>query len=172
MARQTIRLFNQFTSGVRVVRAVLDDKTKVFYADGKATESDDVYLENENELLYTNTQKKEMIFKLYESGLLSDDSGRLRPATKEKVLALLGYKDLDYQKGIARLQEEKAQGENQAMLGGEVEVDEIDDHSIHSDEHTRYFLSEHLSLTKEQKQNFYKHIKMHKDAMNKEIGEN
>ena len=58
------------------------------------------------------------------------------------------------------------------MLKKNIEVDEIDDHSIHIDEHTRYFLSEHLSLTKEQKQNFYSHIKMHKETMKKEIGEN
>ncbi len=173
VSKQMIRLYSQFSAGIRVIKT--EDqykKTKILYIDKSSTQSDDVYLDNENELLYTNTQKKEMIFKLYESGLLSDESGRLRPATKEKVLTLLGYKDLDYQKGIARLQEEKAQGENQTMLGEEIEVDEIDDHAIHVDEHTRYFLSEHLLLKKEQKQNFYKHIKMHKDSMNKEIGEN
>ncbi len=173
VSKQMIRLYSQFSAGIRAIKTEDKfNKTKIIYIDKSCTQSDDVYLDNENELLYTTSQKKDMIFKLYASGLLSDDSGRLRPATKEKVLTLLGYKDLDYQKGIARLQEEKAQGENENMRKGNVEVDEIDDHSIHIDEHTRYFLSEHLSLTKEQKQNFYSHIKMHKEAMKKEIGEN
>ena len=173
VSKQMIRLYSQFSAGIRVIKTEDHfNKTKILYVDKSSTESDDVYLDNENELLYTNTQKKDMIFKLYESGLLSDDNGKLRPATKEKVLSLLGYKELDYQKGIARLQEEKAQSENDLLLKGKVEVDEIDDHAIHIDEHTRYFLSEHLSLKKEQKQNFYLHIKAHKSAIKNETGEN
>lgn len=168
VSKHMIRLYSQFSAGIRAIKTQDQfNKTKIIYVDKSSTQSDDVYLDNENELLYTNNQKKNMIFKLYESGLLSDENGRLRPSTKEKVLSLLGYKDLDYQKGLARLQEEKAQSENDLMLKSNVEVDEIDDHAIHSDEHTRYFLSEHTSLNKEQKQNFYKHIKTHKDAMNK-----
>ena len=173
VSKHMIRLYSQFSAGIRVIKTQDHfNKTKVLYVDKSSTQSDDVYLDNENELLYTNTQKKDMIFKLYESGLLSDDNGKLRPATKEKVLSLLGYKELDYQKGLSRLQEEKAQSENDLLLKGKVEVDEIDDNSIHIDEHTRYFLSEHLSLKKEQKQNFYLHIKAHKNSIKTEIGEN
>lgn len=97
IAKHAIRLYAQFSAGVRAVK-VRDsfNKTKVVYADKSAVNTDEVYLENENELLYSHSQKKEMIFKLYQSGLLTDESGRLRPATKEKVLSLLGYKDLDY----------------------------------------------------------------------------
>ncbi len=173
VAKHMIRLYSQFSANMRAIKTEDKfNKTRILYVDKSCTQSDDVYLDNENELLYTNTQKKDMIFKLYQSGLLSDDNGKLRPATKEKVLSLLGYKELDYQKGLARLQEEKAQEENEIILKKELEVDEIDDHEIHIDEHTRYVLSEHLSLKKEQKERFYSHIKLHKDAINKEIGEN
>ncbi len=172
VSKQMIRLYSQFSAGMRAVKT--EDqfkKTRILYIDKSSTQSDDVYLDNENELLYTNRQKKDMIFKLYESGLLSDDNGKMRPATKEKVLSLLGYKELDYQKGLARLQEEKAQRENEIMLAKEVGVDEVDDHAIHKDEHIRYVLSEHLSLSEAQRQKFYAHIKAHNDAINKEIGD-
>lgn len=173
VSKQMIRLYSQFSSGIRAIKTEDKfNKIKILYVDKSSTQSDDVYLDNENELLYTNTQKKEMIFKLYQSGLLSDENGKLRPATKEKVLSLLGYKELDYQKGLARLQEEKAQQENDVMLTKDVEIDEIDDHEIHIDEHTRFVLSEHMSLSKDKKQRFYSHIKAHKDAIKIETGEN
>ncbi|MBE5749296.1 MAG: hypothetical protein E7346_00335 [Clostridiales bacterium] len=170
IAKQTIRLFSQFTEGVRAVRySDENNKTKVFYADERAVKSDDVYLENENELLYTHSQKKDMIFKLYESGLLTDEQGKLRTATKEKILSLLGYKDLDYQKGIARLQEEKAQRENERALKEEIFVEEIDDDLIHVDEHVRYVLSEYNVLDDQQKTRFYTHIKEHKERAKESV---
>lgn len=172
IARQTIRLFAQFTVGGRTVRTE-DDRGKLatYYADERAIGCDDVYLESENELLYTHSQKKDMIFRLYQSGLLTDEEGNLRKVTKEKILSLLGYKDLDYQKGMARLQEEKAQGENERIKREDVPVEEIDDDGIHSDEHTRFVLCEYGDLTEEQKRRFYAHIKAHKDRINLNKGE-
>lgn len=166
IARQTIRLFAQFTVGTRAVKYQDDrGKTKTYYADERAVKSDDVYLESENELLYTHAQKKEMIFKLYESGLLLDDEGKLRSSIKEKVLSLLGYKDLDYQNGTARLQEEKAQDENERLINEALDIDEIDDDGIHVDEHTRYVLCEYKTMTDEQKERFYVHISAHKQRI-------
>ncbi len=172
ISKQMIRLYYQFSAGVRAIN-IQDEfnKTKILYLDKSAVNSDDVYLENENELLYTNRQKKEMIFKLYESGLLTDEDGKLRPSIKEKVLSLLGYKELDYQKGLSRLQEEKAQKENESLRKENVLVDEIDDDSIHIDEHVRYVLSEFASLKEEQKQKFYDHIKAHKQRIKNDNGE-
>ena len=167
IARQTIRMYAQFTEGVRTVK-YLDgaNKIRVAYADERAVNSDDVYLESENELLTTHNQKKQMVFKLYESGLLTDETGKLRPSTKEKILSLLGYKDLDYQKGVSRLQEEKAEQENERMRKEQVAIEEIDDDPIHVDEHVRYVLSEYKSLNEEQKQRYYKHLREHRERIN------
>ena len=168
VAKKIIRLYAQFSDGVRAISVRgRNNKTKVLYADGSTINSDDVYLESENELLYTESQRKEIVFKLYSSGLLSDENGKLRPATKEKVLALLGYKELDYQKGLAHLQEEKAQSENEDLRSKDVGVDEIDDHAVHIDEHIRYVLSEYKSLSEEQKQRYYAHISLHKNKENR-----
>jgi hypothetical protein len=166
IARQTIRLFAQFTANTRLIKYQDErGRTKTIYADERTVKSDDVYLESENELLYTNTQKKNMIFKLYESGLLQDEEGKLRSSIKEKVLSLLGYKELDYQKGTARLQEEKAQEENERLVKEEVNIDEIDDDGIHVDEHTRFVLCEYKTMTDEQKSRFYSHISAHKQRI-------
>ncbi len=168
IARHIIRLYAQFMADIKAVKYQDSfDKTRFFYADRNAVLSDDVYLENENELLYTTNQKKEIIFKLYSSGLLNDDKGKLRPSTKEKVLTLLGYKDLDYRKGLSRLQEEKAVGENEQIKLVGLDIEEIDDDSIHVDEHTRYVLSEYDDLSDEQKQRIYAHIKAHRERMEK-----
>ena len=164
VSKQIIRLYAQFSAGYRAV-SYQDEfkKTRVVYADKRAASSDDVYLESENELLYTNRQKKEMIFKLYESGLLSDDGGKMRSVTKEKVLSLLGYKDLDYQKGLSRLHEEKAQEENDRLITETFAPDGIDDHDIHIDEHTRFVLCEYKTMNEQTKERFYQHITMHKE---------
>ncbi len=166
ISKHILRLYSQFISGVKPIKVLTEfNRTKILYADNKTANSDDVYLESENELLYTPSQKKEMIFKLYNSGLLLDEDGNLRPSTKEKVLALLGYKELDYQKGLARLHEEKAQSENEKIKNKMVEVDELDEHSIHADEHVRYFLSEYESLTLKEKENLFYHVKQHKERI-------
>ena len=166
IARLCLRLYAQFTAGCRAIKYLDEfDRTRVIYADGNAAASDDVYAETENELLYTPSQKKNMIFKLYESGLLSDDDGKLRPATKEKVLSLLGYKDLDYHKGLARLHEEKAQGENERIKKEGLHVDVIDDHEVHIDEHTRYFLSEYEDFSDDEKARLINHIDEHKKSL-------
>lgn len=173
VAKMIVRLYAQFTEGVRAVRGQDEFfKTRVYYVDERAISSDDVYLDSENELFYTHSQKKEMIFKLFSSGLLFDEDGVLRPSTKEKVLSLLGYKDLDYQKGLSRLQEEKAQWENEKIRKVETGIEEIDDDTIHVDEHVRYVLSEYADMSKEEKQRFYNHIALHKERIKKIKGEN
>ncbi len=166
IAKQVIRLYGQFTVGLRTVKdSEKGNKTKIYYADENAVNSDDVYLEDENELLSTYSQKKDMIFKLYQSGLLTDEEGKLRASTKEKILGLLGYKELDYQKGVAKLQEEKAQKENERILKEIVEVEIIDDHVIHVDEHTRFILSEYDRMSQSERQRCFDHVKQHKDQM-------
>ncbi|MBQ3116190.1 MAG: hypothetical protein IJC07_04100 [Clostridia bacterium] len=165
-AKQTIRLYGQFMVGLTAVRYHdKGDKVRVFYAGKDDFQADDVYLESENELMYSTAQKREMVFKLYSSGLLHDENGKLRVVVKEKLLGLLGYKDLDYQKGVSRLQEEKALSENEKMRKVDVAVEEIDDHSIHVDEHVRYVLCEYESLLEEQKQRYYAHIRAHKEQI-------
>ena len=163
-AKMVLRLFKQFSTGVKAVKGIDGfGRERVYYADKSAYLSDDVYLESENELLYTARQKKNVVFQLYESGLLFNENGKLDAAIKEKVLSLLGYKDLDSQKGLARLQEEKAAKENEKIRKGKkVVCEEIDDHDIHVNEHKKYVLSEYDELTDSERARFSEHIAEHK----------
>jgi hypothetical protein len=115
--------------------------------------------------LYTPSQRKELILKLFESGLLATEDGKISNKTKEKVLNLLGYAELDGGQGICALHEEKAEKENQKLLVGEVLVDQFDDHKIHALEHTRYVLTEYEDLDETQKSRISKHIKSHEEAI-------
>ena len=63
------------------------------------------------------------------------------------------------------MQEEKAQRENETLKTCAVLTEEIDEHSIHVDEHVRYVLSEYQDLNETNKQNFFNHIKEHKEKL-------
>lgn len=166
IAKQVIRLYTQFVSGIRAIRYQdKGGKIQTVYADKKVFASDDVYLDTENELLYSHSQKKDMILRLYDSGLLQDEQGKIRPSVREKLLTLLGYKELDYSKGLCKLQEEKAQAENEEIRKKGKEIEEIDDHVIHVDEHVRYALCEYSTLTSEEKQRILAHVKAHKEKI-------
>ncbi len=173
-AKQALRLYTQFTAGIRAV--LFSDKAgklRTYYVDKTALNSDDVYLSNENELLYSRRQKRETVMALYSSGLLTDDAGVLRPAVKEKLLSLFGFNELDYRKGISRLQEQKAQQENEVIRAKGLNIEEIDDDAIHEDEHTRYVLSEYDELSEEEKGRLFAHIKAHRERSKNNIkGEN
>ena len=129
-----------------------------------------LYLEKKcSYLCFAPNKKKEMVFKLFESGLLNDENGKIRPSVKEKVLELLGHKELDYNSGISRLQEEKAVKENQRLKTESVKVEEIDDNEIHIAEHTRYVLSEYEDLGETERARYFEHIAKHKEKINTAI---
>lgn len=166
VARQILRLYATFIKGVKIVKSIGDNgKVKMYYLDKSVAYSDDLYLASENELQYTEQKKREMVFKLFESGLLNDENGKIRLSVKEKVLELLGHKELDYNSGISRLQEEKAVKENQKLKTDCVKVDEIDDNEIHIAEHTRFVLSEYETLSETERARYLEHIAKHKEKI-------
>ncbi len=168
VARHVIRLYAQFLSGVKMVKYKDDtDKTHVYYLDAKAVNSDETYLRGTNELMESVAQKREMVLSLYEKGLFNDDNGNLRAEIKEKILNILGFQDLDYQKGLSRLQVKKATNENAILRKKGGEIEEIDDDVIHIEEHTRYVFSEYDELSHEEKERLFTHIKKHKERLNK-----
>ena len=169
IAKHILRLYRQFVRGVRTVKEVDSfSQVKMYYVDQKSMTSDDVVLESENELLLTPLQKKEAIMSLYQSGLLNSKDGSIKSTVKEKVIKLLGYKELTAESGITALHEQKAESENQLIKQSETGCEDADDHDIHIECHTRYLLAEYEHLTKEQKDNVLWHIRAHKDEIIKE----
>lgn len=163
IGRQVIRLYAQFLSGVKMVRFKDEtDKVHVFYLDNDAVNSDEVYLKTENQLKESEVKRKNMIIELYEKGLFNDNDGKVRDEIKEKLLSALGLTDFDYQKGLPRLQSEKANRENAIIRKRPLPIEEIDDDKIHVEQHTRYIFSEYDELSKEEKQRLLEHVKEHK----------
>lgn len=163
ISKHIIRLYGQFINQCKLVKTSDKfSKLKYTYIDKDTLSSDDVYCENENELLYSDAQKKNFIYSLLQSGLLNDENDKISEKSKSKVLSVLGYDDLDGKKGIYNLQEEKAQRENKLLRTHCVSVEEIDDDEVHINEHTRYVLGEYTELDEQAKQRFFEHIKAHK----------
>ena len=162
-AEKILRLYRQFITGVRAIRDVTDEeKMKFFYVDKKAVASDEVYLISDNELFYSPAEKREMMLKLYSSGILTGEDGAVPAAVKERLLSGLGYRDLSAGRGICALQQDKASWENPYIKAEKVEPEIVDDDSVHIEEHTRYYLSEIENMLKSERENVLYHIGRHK----------
>jgi hypothetical protein len=167
LAKHVIRLYSQFSSGIRTVKYYdAFNKTRIGYVNSELVRSDDVFIKGDSEFLYSEVQRKELIYKLVSSGILNDQQGNVSPIVKSKLLDLMGYGELDYTNGLTRLQQEKAQMENEKMRSSALEIEEIDDHNIHVDEHVKYVLSEYAELDEKTKIRYFEHVKSHKQFIN------
>ena len=138
---------------------------KAFYFNSADITYDDIAFDTENELNQTPAQKKNAVLQMLQSGLLSDDSGKISARNKSKILEILGYGSLDNAQDINNLHRNKAERENIDMLKKDAVVEGYDDHLIHIDEHTRRVLEYDVEgeNDKEFKSRLQKHIEEHKN---------
>lgn len=168
VAVQLMRLYRQFTAGAKaIVSDTEKGKVSVEYVAG-AEINDDVVIENENELLYGEARKKEMLLDMYKSGIFTDGEGKLNAEIKEKILSLLGYGELAGDDGLRSLHAAKAKNENGKLVKKELSADGYDDHGVHIEEHVRYVLGEDGSLDAKARAYFAKHIAEHKKYLSAE----
>lgn len=163
IGKQILRLFKQFASEQRIMRfADLSKKVNLFYFKSSDISSDDVVFDTENELAYTPAQKKNAVFEMLQTGLLTDGNGQINQRTKVKILEILGYGTLDNTQDISNLHRAKAEKENIEMSNQEKQVETYDDHLIHVEEHTRFLLSiDNSSKVIKGKENIIKHLNEH-----------
>jgi hypothetical protein len=170
VARQILRLYRQFAGTARLMTLTGENKkTQVYYFNAANLAVNDVQFESQE--ASTAEEKREVLLKLYDAGLLSDDNGKITAENKNRILEAFGFGSYENAKDISALHVSKANEENLDMNGGEVTVDEYDDHSIHIAEHTRYLLSaewKRKSNKEKLKQRYLAHIKTHKEAIKKE----
>ena len=175
IGRQILKLYKQFASAKRICKIIgQDGSVEMFYFENSDIGTDDVVLETANEIGDTLAQKRNMIFKLLEAGLLSDENGKISNRVRSKTLEMLGYGIWEAQNDIAELHMRKAGKENLSMLQGNTEeVLSIDDHKLHLDEHIAFMLGGEYEKYKHDehiKQLFLNHINEHKKMI--EQGEN
>ena len=175
IGRQILKLYKQFASAKRICKIIgQDGSVEMFYFENSDIGTDDVVLETANEIGDTLAQKRNMIFKLLEAGLLSDENGKISNRVRSKTLEMLGYGIWEAQNDIAELHMRKAGKENLSMLQSNTEeVLSIDDHKLHLDEHIAFMLGGEYEKYKHDehiKQLFLNHINEHKKMI--EQGEN
>lgn len=168
IGNQILKLYKQFAKTTRICKLIgADGSVEMFYFKNSDIGTDDVVLETANEIGDTLAQKRSMIFKLLDAGLLADESGKISNRVRSKTLEMLGYGTWETQNDIGELHMRKAGKENLALIQNiEQEVLPIDDHKLHIDEHIAFMLgAEYEKVAKQNgkiKQIFLEHIQAHK----------
>ena len=143
IGRQVLRLYKQFASAKRLGKVVdQNGEIELFYWNNSDISSDDVVLDTTNEANETLSQKREMVFKLLNAGLLADENGNMSSVTKQKVLDMIGFGVWQDAGDIVDLHKKKAGRENIEMYSQkEVVLLPIDDDDVHIKTHTSFLLS-------------------------------
>lgn len=162
-----IRLYKQFAKKVRLGK--INDSNnimQIFYWNNSDLTSDDVIFEYDNELENSTENLKSLILSLYDKGLLSDENGKTSSDAKHKILEMLGFKNWEYYDDLIENHKSRAHKENLQLLKLDSPLD-IDEHSIHIVEHTKFLISDQSSnVDNDFKEKLLKHIKEHKQKQN------
>jgi len=132
----------------------------------------DIEYTTENELLYTDEMQKQRFTELYNMGMFTDENGRIPEQVKHIAIeaAKIGnYKNI---LSVNTLQIQYAQRENTLFERGILpEMTELDNDSIHYEEHMKYALQMNFTVLKMKKpelaEAFIRHIQAHKQNMEK-----
>ncbi len=165
-----LRLYKQFASQPRLLRYVGEDgEVEVLSWSASDIGCDDVVFDTENELNSSVASRQNMVFELLRSGLLFDENGKLSDSMRYKILDVMGYGGWEVTHDYAKLHHTRAQKENAFVTKKALEVNEMDDHEIHIEEHSRFCLSgEFENLCKKDcglKEKLIGHIREHKQFM-------
>ncbi len=166
IAKQMLRLYRQFATEKRMMRASGEGKkVEIVYFQASDISSDDVVFDTENELSSTPAQKKSLVLDLLNTGLLTDENGRIDNRMRAKLLEILGFGGIESAQDLMTLHIAKASEENLGLFKKEISPDEYDDHDVHVSEHVRFMLSGEFDGKEDVesiKQRFVQHVRMHK----------
>ena len=173
VGRQILRLYRQFAGSARLMTLTGEDrKTQVHYFNAAELSVSDVQFETQEST--TPEEKRAVILRLYEAGLLQDENGQISQENKTRVLEAFGFGSYENAKDISALHIAKAGEENLEMREKDVETDSFDDHGLHIIEHTRYLLSAEFKRARDKetlKKRYAEHIEAHKRAQSVQAGE-
>lgn len=171
IAKQILRLYKQFATFPRLIKIVGENgDLDVVYFKGNDISSDDVQFDTDNESNDTLSQRRNMIFTLLDKGLLTDENGNITKSMKAKIMENLGFGVWDTSVDLSDLHIKNADTENSKMNEAvEVDVKEIDDHSLHINQHISYMLKVVYAgdVNKKVEEIFLKHIRAHREALKK-----
>ena len=167
IGRQTLRMYRQFGGTARLVTMTGENKkTQAYYFNAADLAVNDVQFETQESV--SSEEKKETILRLFEAGLLTGEDGTLTTENKNRILDAFGFGSFENARDISALHIAKASEENLELKGGEISVDEYDEHALHITEHTRFLLSDEFKRStrrEELKKRYVAHIDAHKKAL-------
>ncbi len=169
ISKHILRLYKQFINGKTSSKLISNNgNIEMFYWNKSDINSDDVVFETENELNESLAQKRNMIFEIFNSGLLHDENGKLNNSVRYKLLEQLGLGIWENTQDIKTLQIKRADKENLQLLDTH-NIDmprEIDNHDLHINEHTCFMLSDEFEKASKRNPKIEKlmleHIRQHK----------
>lgn len=168
LAKFILKLYKQFALFPRLAKIVgQSGGVEMFYFSSSDITSDDITLSAQSDNLSSPAQKREMVFRLLENGILENEEGKLTNRMKTKILEMLGMGVWENAQDLNELHIKKAGNENLKMLDGvSCKVMEIDDHKLHINEHIAFMLGqdyENARIKNEKLEEIYlEHIRAHK----------
>ena len=170
IAKHILRLYKQYAVLPHTTRLVGENgNIEMFYWKNADITSEDVVFETENEVNQTVAQKRSFIYEILKSGLLTDENGVLKNATRQKVLEQLGFGIWENTQDVKTLQINRANDENLNLIKHKEISDprEIDDHELHINEHICFMLGSDFDKTQKRcpeiEELMLNHIRMHKE---------
>lgn len=164
IGRQILCLYRQFAGNARLMTMTGENKKTQAYYFNASELTEDIRLETQGTA--TPEEKRATILKLYEAGVLTDENGKLTQENKNRILEAFGFGSYENAQDISQLHIAKAGEENIAMISGNADVDDYDDHKLHITEHTRFLLSSEFKRRKDAdalKARYALHIAKHKE---------
>ena len=170
VGKQWLRLFKQFAVEPRIARVSGDDMGDVSTLVWRQSDitSDDVAVDTDNEMTNTPAQRKQLALELMQAGFFADpDTGSMTRETRAKLMQV--FKLGNWESAIDMDEMHMARARRECM---ELEqrilpkVMELDEHSMHIREHTRYALGANFRRLQERDperaQAMLAHIEAHK----------
>ena len=166
-----IRIYKQFVTTPRIARIVgknVGDVCNIIWKNNDLT-SDDVIVDTDNEMTNTPAQRKQLALELLQMGFFADpDTGAITREARLKLMEVFQLGNWESAIDIDELHVIRAQRESLDFQGGTVpKVMELDNHTMHTSEHTKFALSAEFRKMATENEDFAKlwleHIQRHKD---------
>lgn len=168
VGRHILRLYRQFACNARLVNGKSESGAARLYCfKGEDISCDDVILESDSDINLTPAERRNVVYEMIDRGLLSDDSGAMSRAVKNKVLSYIGFGGFASGRDTEGMHAARAAEENAAIKSRAAEVKEYDDHEVHIREHTAFLLS--YDPEKAVEERICAHIKQHKKFLKEDI---
>ena len=164
VCRKILRMYKQFVESERLIRISGDNgEVEVVAFKGSGLTSEDIVMESNSEMVETPATRKNMVLELLKYGLLSDENGKISNRNRAKIVEMLGFGNWEASRSREEMHIRKAAIENLDMSEGKkCEVEAVDDHELHVEEHTACLVSGRDVVSDKAKKLVNEHIRRHK----------